>query len=376
MQPKFGVEEKVLCYHGPLLYEAKILKMKKETGIYTYFVHYQGWNKNWDEWVTESRMLKQIPESYEKQKKLLASHVAQTKANKKAKKDASKTKGTGKGGSDSNSNSRASTPVGERQPGRPSKRAVADDEVSTSSRDEEVQINPPSGRDLTTASSATSVASSTGGSTRGRKPRKEGTTRGGGGGGEEEPALDTGGVLSDEVMDTKISIDMPTELKYVLCNDWDLVVNQKKLFTIPAKVTVNNIIDQYIAHLSSQEASLAKKSVAAEIVRGLGEYFNVSVGAQLLFAIEKLQYKEDCESKGAVQPSDIYGSAHLLRLMVRIGGYLSSSPYSEASCKVIEEHLEEFLAYLDMNKSMFFQSRNYTPAGQDYLTRTASLKLL
>ena len=41
MQPKFGVEEKVLCYHGPLLYEAKILKMKKEAGIFTYFVHYQ-----------------------------------------------------------------------------------------------------------------------------------------------------------------------------------------------------------------------------------------------------------------------------------------------------------------------------------------------
>ncbi len=41
MQPKFGVEEKVLCYHGPLLYEAKILKMKKEGGVFTYFVHYQ-----------------------------------------------------------------------------------------------------------------------------------------------------------------------------------------------------------------------------------------------------------------------------------------------------------------------------------------------
>jgi hypothetical protein len=41
MQPKFGVEEKVLCYHGPLLYEAKILKMKKDGGVFTYFVHYQ-----------------------------------------------------------------------------------------------------------------------------------------------------------------------------------------------------------------------------------------------------------------------------------------------------------------------------------------------
>ena len=39
-------------------------------------------------------------------------------------------------------------------------------------------------------------------------------------------------------MDSRISIDIPRELKYILCNDWDLVVNQKKLFTIPAKVTL------------------------------------------------------------------------------------------------------------------------------------------
>ena len=60
MQPKFNAEEKVLCYHGPLLYEAKVLKHKKEGGVYAYFVHYQGWNKNWDEWVGEGRMLKQV----------------------------------------------------------------------------------------------------------------------------------------------------------------------------------------------------------------------------------------------------------------------------------------------------------------------------
>jgi hypothetical protein len=44
--------------------------------------------------------------------------------------------------------------------------------------------------------------------------------------------------------------------------------------------------------------------------------------------------------------------------------------------QVIEEHLEDFLAYLDMNKSMFFQSKNYSPASQEYLTRSSSLKIL
>jgi hypothetical protein len=38
--------------------------------------------------------------------------------------------------------------------------------------------------------------------------------------------------------------------------------------------------------------------------------------------------------------------------------------------------LEDFLAYLDMNKSMFFQTRNYSPASQEYLARSGALKFL
>jgi hypothetical protein len=44
---KFCEGEKLLCYHGPLLYEAKCIKIKKENGNFMYLVHYQGWNKNW-----------------------------------------------------------------------------------------------------------------------------------------------------------------------------------------------------------------------------------------------------------------------------------------------------------------------------------------
>ena len=150
MQPKFSADEKVLCYHGPLLYEAKILKWKKEAGSFSYFVHYQvkanhlilyfrldnwflqGWNKNWDEWVGESRIMKQVPESYEKQKKLLQNHAAANKAQKKALKEAKKQK---RGGSDSGANSRASTPVGDRiSSGKMPKRSLADDERSNSCR--------------------------------------------------------------------------------------------------------------------------------------------------------------------------------------------------------------------------------------------------
>lgn len=50
--------EKVLCYHGQLIYEAKLLKTQLKDRTVKYYIHYAGWSKNWDEWVGESRVLK------------------------------------------------------------------------------------------------------------------------------------------------------------------------------------------------------------------------------------------------------------------------------------------------------------------------------
>ena len=66
-------EETVLCYHGPLVYEAKVQDRVAREGpdsskIKLYLVHYQGWNTHWDEWVPESRVLKHNAENLQLQK--------------------------------------------------------------------------------------------------------------------------------------------------------------------------------------------------------------------------------------------------------------------------------------------------------------------
>ncbi|CAN3364595.1 chromatin modification-related protein Eaf3p [Diutina catenulata] len=77
----------VFAYHGPLMYEAKILKIHragsskvellddKEDPVKnypklkslrdkdTYLLHYQGWNSKWDEWVGIERILEQNEEN-------------------------------------------------------------------------------------------------------------------------------------------------------------------------------------------------------------------------------------------------------------------------------------------------------------------------
>jgi mortality factor 4-like protein 1 len=62
--------EKVLAYHGPLIYEAKVQKAEIRKKEWKYFVHYLGWSKNWDEWVTADRLLKHTKDNVIKQQDL------------------------------------------------------------------------------------------------------------------------------------------------------------------------------------------------------------------------------------------------------------------------------------------------------------------
>ncbi|CAL2267612.1 unnamed protein product [Prunus armeniaca] len=62
--------EKILAYHGPRIYEAKVQKAELRKNEWRYFVHYLGWNKNWDEWVGGDRLLKNTEDNIMKQQAL------------------------------------------------------------------------------------------------------------------------------------------------------------------------------------------------------------------------------------------------------------------------------------------------------------------
>ncbi|KAL3187620.1 hypothetical protein MRX96_025107 [Rhipicephalus microplus] len=79
---RFQDGEKVLCFQGPLLYEAKCIKAQVKDEQTMYFIHYRGWNKNWDEWVPESRVLEFNDVNLEKQRELQKAHLK--RKNKKA----------------------------------------------------------------------------------------------------------------------------------------------------------------------------------------------------------------------------------------------------------------------------------------------------
>lgn len=93
----FAADEKVLCYHGPRIYEAKIKEVRTvvcESGAKepNYFVHYANWNKSWDEWVPESRVLKYNDANLQKQKELIATEKSRSGTKRKKAEPVDRTK--------------------------------------------------------------------------------------------------------------------------------------------------------------------------------------------------------------------------------------------------------------------------------------------
>ena len=316
-----------------MLYDAKCVKIKTENGNFFYFVHYQGWNKNWDEWCDETRILKANNENVELQQRLTKEcEGAPVKIKKKSSKSGTGTpkdgskKGSGQGSANT---SRASTPVSERsfKIGANLKRSSAggDDDKSTSSHEDEALA---------------------------RRAIKR--TR-----------------LSESLLDDseRFRIDIPEELKYVLVSDMDLVNMKKSLFGLPAKASVSSILNEYIKYAEKAQLEGAGAGLN-EVILGIRDIFDATVGSHLLYKNEKTQFSEKVV-KERIRPSSAYGSAHLLRLMVKISSFLNRSSIaasSEANVNYIEAIICDFLLYLETNRSRLFTSKNYTECVEEATT--------
>jgi mortality factor 4-like protein 1 len=115
---------------------------------------------------------------------------------------------------------------------------------------------------------------------------------------------------------------MPDRLKSLLVDDWENVTKNLQLVQLPSSKPAGVILDEFFeATKRHRQLTSAEADILEEVVQGLKEYFNKSLGRLLLYRFEREQFFQihqeltdptsDLLGKNF---ADIYGGEHLLRL--------------------------------------------------------------
>ncbi|RCN45381.1 hypothetical protein ANCCAN_08602, partial [Ancylostoma caninum] len=154
--------------------------------------------------------------------------------------------------------------------------------------------------------------------------------------------------------------DMPACLLQILVDDSDIMTRQRMVSRLPARHTVDSIIDDYCAEIGfspkeGEDSSIADSPAGlGSSAAGLRDFFNGVLGFQLLYKFERPQYAAELEkavgssdnisrkrkanaspgfiieeSGSALVPSKLYGLPHLLRLIVRLASLLRDVPWND-----------------------------------------------
>jgi len=409
--------------------------IKPEGTSFLYDVHYRGWNKTWDEWVVEDRLLKinevsrhkkKEVESAMKARKNFAAKKTSGNAIKRSTSESTEEQVEGTGSSRevskdrdvtkpimprvkklrSRSNSDASiisvtstksvdskksvdTSKSKRKP--PSKRKAAmkdpiqdldDDEINA----EEIQSRPKTRpvKPLVVKKSATEVPKSHKKSKKSKtkepSPAKASTSKIPSKKSKKaskpkikkssSPPIENPKSVNRRKFGEEIVIPLSDELKAVLVDDFDYIGRQRKLLNVPSRYTVDDLINAYYQARKEVEGETEEQLLGAEeVCRGLKDYFNSTLGSQLLYKFERVQYSDTLKENTGVPMAQLYGPVHLLRLLTKLGPMLSAADIEQEAMDNLLVHVTDFISYMHKHRETLYQIDDYGTATPEYHRR-------
>ncbi|KAI0006967.1 MRG-domain-containing protein [Xylariaceae sp. FL0662B] len=309
--PPFVKDEKVLCFHGDLMYEAKITEVSVKPGQKVedaqYRIHYKGWKASWDDWVSQDRIRKFTEDNKQLATQLQAQARMRTQGPK-----------SGKKGVKANGSEMSSTRGSE-------ERAAG---ASSFGR------GPRRGRDYELESEDTFYA---------------------------RPSIK---LIVPDVLKALLVDDWENITKN----------NQLVPLPHPHPVT-KILEDYAASEIPKRPAGSSHIDILEETLAGLKEYFDKSLGRILLYRFERAQYADmhkkwnsnDPEFQGKTA-SDTYGPEHLMRLMVSLPELIAQTNMDQQSVNRLREELAKFCTWLSKNTTAYFIS-NYESPSQDYIQK-------
>ncbi|AMD22621.1 HHL149Cp [Eremothecium sinecaudum] len=352
---EFEIDGKCLCYHGPLLYEARVLRIydpvtktyrdkhnsrvepteedklpEDALGRPLWFVHYQGWKATWDEWVSQERIRPYNDENLALKKQLVRDMKEAAAAAKRSK---------SKGGAPSSGSSSG----------------------ATSAKRERSPLNKGRG----TSGSAAAAAI----------PDPQNPTT------QSQKLLQS---VLQEHQTPRILLRMPLALKSLLVDDWELITKDRKLLALPCSPSAEEILNAYRDDRSAQLPSPVSQTLLHEFVEGIRLYFDQALSHLLLYRLERPQFSEllgttatiiqnDENQEGSTnvltssypRPSTIYGGIHLIRLLSLMPELISGTTMDEKSCHTVVSQCETLLAWI-ANRSSTLIPNNYVNTSAQY----------
>ena len=119
-----------------------------------------------------------------------------------------------------------------------------------------------------------------------------------------------------------VRLFIPDALKSILVDDWEKVTKEQKLAPVPSPTPISQFLNEfYAAEADTRRPGSADADILEEVIAGVREYFNKSLGRILLYRFERQQFYEvhkQIESGHGEHAGktlcDMYGCEHLLRL--------------------------------------------------------------